>query len=69
MGERSEANPEPNNKEEGKHRQVVADFLQRSPKQGWASKAKPIPTFQTQRENPQHYKGRNRQSGFRNLQG
>ena len=27
-----------------KHRQVVADFLQRSPKQGWANKAKPIPT-------------------------
>ena len=27
-----------------KHRQVVADFLHRSPKQGWASKAKPIPT-------------------------
>ncbi len=25
-----------------KHRQVVADFLQRSPKQGWASKAKTI---------------------------
>ena len=27
-----------------KHRQVVADFLHRSPKQGWASEAKPIPT-------------------------
>ena len=27
-----------------KHRQVVADFLQRNTKQGWASKAKSIPT-------------------------
>ena len=27
-----------------KHRQVVADFLQRITKQGWASEAKPIPT-------------------------
>ena len=27
-----------------KHRQVVADFLQRNTKQGWASEAKPIPT-------------------------
>ena len=43
MGEQSEAKPIPTQlKEEGKHRQMVADFLQRSPKQGWASKAKTI---------------------------
>ena len=45
MGEQSEANPYPNNKKTKiryKHRQVVADFLQRSPKQGWANKAKTI---------------------------
>ena len=29
---------------QSKHRQVFADFLQRTPNQGWASKAKPIPT-------------------------
>ena len=27
-----------------KHRQVFADFLQRNPRLGWASEAKPIPT-------------------------
>ena len=53
MGEQSEANPEPKRKttaDEGYKRKaeqppkVVADFLQRNTKQGWASKAKPIPT-------------------------
>ena len=57
MGKRSEANPYSNtrtaadrkdclyiNENQNKHRQVVADFLQRIPNQGWASEAKPIPT-------------------------
>ena len=33
------------NEKQNNHRQVVADFLQRIPKQGWASKAKPIPNL------------------------
>ena len=43
-----------------KHRQVVADFLQRITKQGWASKAKPIPT-------PYFKKPRTRRRGISTL--
>ena len=64
MGEQSEANPEPKRKttaDEGYKRKaeqppkVVADFLQRNTKQGWASEAKPIPTSK-QTENKISYK-------------
>ena len=47
MGEQSEANPYSTKRRKRKAEQppkVVADFLQRNTKQGWASKAKPIPT-------------------------
>ena len=53
MGEQSEANPLPQQKDcrntqnenQMQTPKVVADFLQRIPKQGWASKAKPIPNL------------------------
>jgi hypothetical protein len=57
MGKQSEANPYPKSKTARRHikrkseqtPQVVADFLQRNTKQGWASKAKPIPTLKSRK--------------------